>query len=272
MQTTTNYGYKVVEGTDSPVNIQNDVAPNFTDIDSDLKAVSDAAITAATHVLSGTVHALVRADADRSVMIFTASGDMTTGDTFTVDGVSVTARLVNGEALQTGSFKINNTVLAILVGTVLNVYAVSEKATAADVSYSNAISGLTATNVQNAIDEVNANVASLEADDIAYDNALSGLSATDVQDAVDEVNSKITNVVTLTTTNEAFTITPGRNFITPTLPIVSGYNVVGLISGLCNTSTKIISDGVDGASIRVYNFETGSVTVTLTLTWLLIKV
>lgn len=160
MQTTTNYGYKVVEGTDSPVNIQNDVAPNFTDIDADLKAVSDAAITTATHTLSGTIHALVRADADRSVLMFTATGDMTTGDTFTVDGVSVTARLVNGEALKTGAFMINNTIIAILVGTVLNILAVNPTIapTASGVSYDNTISGLTASDVQDALDELAASL------------------------------------------------------------------------------------------------------------------
>ena len=176
MQTTSNYGYKVVEGTDSPVNIQNDIAPNFTDIDTDLKAVSDSAITTATHVLSGGVHALTRADADRSTIIFTATGDMTTGDTFTVDGVSVTARLVNGEALQTGSFKINNTVMATLVGTILNVNAINPvtvpSPAASAVSYDNTTSGLTATDVQNAIDEVDASLDTAQTDITNLQNAL----------------------------------------------------------------------------------------------------
>ena len=195
MTTTTNYGYNVVEGTDQ-VNIQTQIAPNFTAIDSDLKDVSDAAITTATHTLAGTVHQIVRDDADRAVIRFVATADMATGDTFTVDGVSVTARLVNGEALQTGAFKINNCVECVLVGTVLNINAVNPTAsTASDVSYDNTGSGLTATNVQDAIDEVKGDIPSIPAtyaaSAITYNNTVSGLSAADVQYAIDEVNAKI---------------------------------------------------------------------------------
>ena len=60
---------------------------------------------------------------------------------------------------------------------------------AAAVSYDNTSSGLTATNVQGAIDEVNAK----DASDIAYDNTTSGLTATDVNAAIDEVNSGLSD-------------------------------------------------------------------------------
>lgn len=164
MTTTTNYGYNVVEGTDQ-VNIQTQIAPNFTAIDTDLKTVSDAAITTATHTVAGTVHQLVRDDSDRAVLRFVATGDFATGDTFTVDGLSVTARLVNGEALQTGCFKINNCVEAVLVGTVLNVNAVNPTVSdAGDVSYDNTGSGLTASNVQDALDEVVTDIGSVASD------------------------------------------------------------------------------------------------------------
>lgn len=203
MTTTTNYGYNVVEGTDQ-VNIQTQIAPNFTAIDSDLKDVSDAAITTATHTLAGTVHQLVRNDADRSVIRFVATADMATGDTFTVDGVSVTARLVNGEALKTGSFKINNCVECILVGSVLNINAINPSVSAAsDVTYDNTGSGLAATNVQDAIDEVKNDIpsipASYAASAITYNNVISGLSATDVQAAIDELKSLITTPAYITT-------------------------------------------------------------------------
>ena len=190
MTTTTNYGYTVVVGSDTPVNIQNDIAPNFTAIDTDLKAVSDSAITVATHTVSGTVHNLVRADADRDVMYFVATGDMASGDTFTVDGVTVTARLANGEALATGSFKINNTVMGILVGTVLNLQVPGATATASGTTYDNTGSGLTATNVQDAIDEVVSDIPTgFSATAISYNNTISGLSASDVQYAIDELAS-----------------------------------------------------------------------------------
>ena len=58
---------------------------------------------------------------------------------------------------------------------------------AINVVYDNTTSGLTATNVQSAIDEVNGKISTPEADDVAYDNTTSGLSATNVQDAIDEI-------------------------------------------------------------------------------------
>ena len=168
MTTTTNYGYTVITGSDSPVNIQNDIAPNFTAIDGDLKDVSDAAITVATHTVAGSVHQLVCDDADRNVLYFVATGDMVAGDTFTVDGVTVTARLVNGESLATGSFKINNNVFGILVGTVLNLFVPGATATASGTTYDNTGSGLSATDVQDAIDEVQSNIEAVDANVSTY--------------------------------------------------------------------------------------------------------
>lgn len=193
MTTTTNYGYTVVVGSDTPVNIQNDIAPNFTAIDTDLKAVSDSAITVATHTLTGTVHNLVRTDADRNVMYFVATGDMAAGDTFTVDGVTVTARLVNGEALATGSFKINNNVLGILVGTVLNLYVPGASATASATSYDNTGSGLTATNVQDAIDEVQSNIETVDANVSTYVTGIITAGATSI--TLSNVNIQTTSFI-----------------------------------------------------------------------------
>lgn len=53
---------------------------------------------------------------------------------------------------------------------------------AINVVYSNTTSGLVATNVQGAIDELH------DADAIAYDNTTSGLTATNVQSAIDEIS------------------------------------------------------------------------------------
>ena len=193
MTTTTNYGYTVVVGSDTPVNIQNDIAPNFTAIDTDLKAVSDSAITTATHTFSANVHNLVRADADRNVLYFVATADMTAGDTFTVDGVSVTARLVNGEALATGSFKINNNVFGILVGTVLNLSVPGASATASATSYDNTGSGLSATDVQDAIDEVQSNIEDVDANVSTYVSGIIVAGATSI--TLTNVNIQTTSFI-----------------------------------------------------------------------------
>ena len=58
-----------------------------------------------------------------------------------------------------------------------------------DVAYDNTQSGLTATNVQSAIDELAQGGGTVEADDVSYDNTQSGLTATDVQSAIDELAS-----------------------------------------------------------------------------------
>ncbi len=63
---------------------------------------------------------------------------------------------------------------------------------AENVSYDNTTSGLTADDVQGAIDEINAKIpqsGNVDADDVAYDNTSSGLTATNVQDAIDELAS-----------------------------------------------------------------------------------
>lgn len=131
MSTTTNYGYNVPTGTDN-VNILADVSSNFPMIDGDLKAVSDAAVGTATELLTGTVHALTRADSDRNMFHFTATANFEAGETFEVDGVQVTAKTPDGQNLSTGAYVINSSVLCILVGTLLTVMVNPAKALDSD--------------------------------------------------------------------------------------------------------------------------------------------
>lgn len=152
---TTNYSFNIAEGTDT-VNLLTQCYPNFTSLDSILKEIDDNDVTVASETKSGTVHQLVRNKANRNVIRFTATSNFTLGDTFTVDGSPVTAVTVAGTALQTGDFVINSNVIAILNGALLTVYAggSAPSPTAADVSYDNSGSGLTAADVQDAIDEL----------------------------------------------------------------------------------------------------------------------
>ena len=62
---------------------------------------------------------------------------------------------------------------------------------AADTNYDNTESGLTADNVQAAIDELANGSGGGTAADTTYDNSDSGLTADNVQDALDEINNKI---------------------------------------------------------------------------------
>ena len=186
--TTTNYGFNIAEGSDT-VNLLTQCYPNFTSLDSILYPIEQSGTTTATVTKVSNVHQIVRVNSNCNMLRFVATANYAAGDTFTVDGASVTATAVSGEALPAGAFVINQSVLCILNGSVLTVLAGGKSDPAAtDVSYNNAVSGLAATDVQNAIDEVYAAIpTSLNADDVTYDNTGSDLTASNVQDAIDEL-------------------------------------------------------------------------------------
>ena len=188
MQTTTNFGFSIAEGSDS-VNLLTQLYPNFTSLDGILLPIQNNGTTPATHTKAGTVHQLVRTTTGCAVLRFVATGNYNAGDTFTVDGASVTATSCNGQSLPTGAFVINQSVMAIVNGAVLTVLAGgSSISDASDVNYDNTGSGLTATNVQDAIDEVVSDIPTgFPASAITYDNSGSGLTATTTQDAIDEL-------------------------------------------------------------------------------------
>lgn len=131
MQTTTNYGLKIYEGTDlfNPLTVEN---VNTSDLDTIVKGVSNAAVGTATELLTGTVHALTRSDTARNVFHFTATANYEAGETFEVDGVQVTAKTPDGQNLSTGAYVINSSVLCILNGTLLTVIVNPAKALDAD--------------------------------------------------------------------------------------------------------------------------------------------
>lgn len=166
MQTTTNYGYNLVESTDT-CNVPVQISPNFTNIDTDLKAVSDDAITTAIDTFASNTHALVRDDADRNFLYFVAPADYVAGDVFTLDGVTINATNVAGEALADNAFRVNSVVCGVVYGTrltlmVVNPVTVPPTPDAQDISYDNTISGLTAADVQAAIDELASAVDSID--------------------------------------------------------------------------------------------------------------
>ena len=90
MSLTHNYGMTIPASTDT-VNLLTQNYPNFSILDTELKNVSNSSITVAVETKVGTVHNLVRSDSDRDVIRFTATSNYNAGDTFTVDGVTVTA-------------------------------------------------------------------------------------------------------------------------------------------------------------------------------------
>ena len=154
MQYTTNYNLITVEGTDV-VNPLVQMNPNFTDIDTIMKANADATVARATCTKTGTNHAVTTTNSDAAMQRFTATGNWETGDTMTIDGVSVSVYLPDGTAPQTGCFVINSEVIIAINGTRVTLYAAPALSqSASDISYDNTLSGLSASDVQDALDEL----------------------------------------------------------------------------------------------------------------------
>lgn len=121
MTRTSNYDLIVVEGSDK-VNLLTQMNPNTEKIDEVMKTNEKSGVQVATELLSGTVHAITRTVKSASMFKFTAVSNYTSGDTFTVDGVQVTALLTSGEALGTGAYIIGSEVLCSLKDTLLTIY------------------------------------------------------------------------------------------------------------------------------------------------------
>ena len=255
MTTTPNYGFKIAEGTDT-VNLLTQSYPNFSDLDTILKSIELTGITSSVATKAGTVFNVVRTNADLNVLKFVATANYVAGDTFTVEGVSVTATAVDGTALPTGAFVINQTVMALLNGTVLTVLVGGGNVgpiEAEDVEYDNTVSGLTATDVQAAVDELAARPVVAAAADVTYDNTVSGLTATDVQAAIDELKALIPS---------------GRQYITTGLAVFNnrcvindgGYSIENGYVYVDITVTTITS--VTGTNAVVEGFPQSTATTT----------
>lgn len=130
MTNTQNFNLIMAEGSDA-VNPLTQIFPNFQTIDTVMKQNQEAGVTTAVETKSGNNHAIIRTH-QNGVFRFVATSNYVAGDTFTVDGQSVTATLPDGTALQDGAFVINASVLCVLVGTALTVFAFKSSAVAAD--------------------------------------------------------------------------------------------------------------------------------------------
>lgn len=121
MRTTEYFELNIVEGSDlvNPLTQQN---PNFEKIDEQMFKNQNNGVCLATELKTASVHAINRTVPDCAMFRFTATSDFVSGDTFTVDGVQVTAKLTNGQPLGTGAFVINSEVIGVLVGTLVTFY------------------------------------------------------------------------------------------------------------------------------------------------------
>lgn len=174
MQSTTNYSMNLVEGTDI-VNIPVQLNPNFQTVDAEMFKNKQASVGTATEVVTGTVHAIVRANVDADMFRFTATGAWTAGDTMTLDGSAVTVHLADGTAPATGAYIIGAEVVAVVNGTLVTLLTSAAQPVAGVTSFNSRTGAVVPT------------ASDYDAADIDYDNTGSGLVSTDVQSAIDEL-------------------------------------------------------------------------------------
>lgn len=137
------------------------------------------------------------------------------------------------------------------------------------VGYDNTDSGLTADNVQDAIDELETEIQAItpsgnvQADNVDYDNTDSGLVATNVQDAIDEVQGNVETVET--TANSA--LQPSDVTSTYSALGTDPVNGVAVASALSNSGfitagTTLAHYGITDAYISSGTITLGSNSIT----------
>ena len=194
MQSTTHYSLMKAEGTDT-VNLLTQCYPNFDTIDAAMFANKQGSIGTATEVTTGTVHAITRNNADSDIFRFTATSAWTAGDTMTLDGVGVTVHLADGTTPATGAYIIGAEVLGVVNGSLVTLYLSST--ISSYVESFNSRSGA-----------VSPTASDYDASMIDYDNTVSGLNATDVQGAIDEIAGSVKMSVLWTNADPTVAFTP----------------------------------------------------------------
>ena len=126
MRESEHFNLFLAEGSDIVNPLIQDVQ-NYENIDEQMFKNQNAGVQNATELKNGTVHAITRNVPDAQFITFTATSNYTAGETFTVDGVQVTALTVSGETLPTGAYVINSQVLCVLKGTLLTVYGIGSE-------------------------------------------------------------------------------------------------------------------------------------------------
>lgn len=242
MNTTTHYSLKQYEGADEFNPLAVDV-PNLMDIDNAMYANAVNSVPSATHILSGTVHAIVRDNPDATMFKFQATADFTLGDSFTVDGIAYTAQTTSGDQLQTNAFVEDAVVLCALEGSDFTLY-VNNMGTAPD---SNKLGGELPSYYATQADMTQAQL------DI-------GSNANDISDIDGELHNIISGVLSAGATT--VTLVDARikttSIIEPWQYIASGINTdiiaptkISVSSGQC-TLTFEAQDNAVTVGIRVF--------------------
>lgn len=113
-------------------------------------------------------------------------------DSFTYNSIST----ASGSVTITFNATTQDIPIQIGIGAVSEFHQLITEGQASNISYNNSQSGMIATDVQEAIDELKSDLGNIEltANNIEYDNATSDLQATNVQDAVDEMADSLNGI------------------------------------------------------------------------------
>ena len=270
---TTNYSLPLFIGTDKPAWLV-DWNSAMTDIDSQMKVNATAILANETAIsgLSTTVSA-------HTTSISTISGQISTLTTGlnTAQGNINTINSLIGNGEPTTSDK-------TLIGAINEIYGMitgggGTEIQAANVSFDGTASGLSATSVQAAIEEVYAAIPGAStptAADVSYSNTASGLTATTVQAAIDElaagagapfVVQNVTGITVSVNSNDTLNVT----YTKPNTP--SGYELVsiGIIEDASYTGTATMFAPLDKSYVNVINHSGASLSTTVDLKLLYVK-
>ena len=218
---TANYNLPLFIGTDKPAWL--------TDWNGAMNAI-DGAIANVASAEGGTATSLATLTSTVEALSGTVSGHTTSINTLT------TAVSGNTGAINTINSLIGNgqptTTDKTIIGAINELHAEiggGSSVTASAVSYDNTVSGMTADDVQEAIDELKSAIdaivvpATPTASDVSYSNTASGLSATNVQGAIDELAG---NTPATPTILASFTATNASEVLSASL---EGFTMVGVM-------------------------------------------
>lgn len=182
---TANYELSQYIGSDEPKYLT-DYNGDMSKIDTAIKGVDTKAETANTGVATNAsaISALDTAVGSLQTQVTTVAG-VANGNTGSIN--TINSLIGNGEP---------TTQDKTIIGAINEIAAGATTPEASSVTFDKTGTDLNATNVQDAIEEVNAKIpqgGAVEADDVIYDNTSSGLTATNVQAAIDEVEGKISS-------------------------------------------------------------------------------
>ena len=237
--TTEHYGMTIPAGSDI-VNPLVDTFPNFEIIDGQMFVNENATVGTATEIKTGNVHALTRANGNNNTFRFVATSVFNSGDSFTVDGVSVTCVLPSGESLGDNAYVIGSNVLCILTSTQLTIFT-----TGGTANNSLALNGQSASYYLNSANS-------------SFDNVGTGLNSTNTEGAIKEVNGRVkansfgtsVNIISYNSVNNKYTF-PSDGYLYVDASAHSGNAIFAGVYG-SNESTVITIGGyVTSASLFV---------------------